>query len=94
MASTPLQRGDDVLLISDGGDHYDARFRMLLDDPFGCFDPLHLRHGNVHEHDVRMCAVELADSGQAVTGFSRHLSAERFDHAGQVLTCKYGIVHD
>src|SRR5579864_981155 len=94
MTRAPLQRGDNVLLISNRGDHDNARFRMLLDDPFGRFDPFHLRHGNVHEHDVRMCAVELADSGQAVAGFSRHLPAERFDHAGQVLTCKYGIVHD
>src|SRR5579872_2215421 len=94
MASSPLQRGDDVLLISDRGDHDDARFGMLLDDPFGGFDAFHLRHGDVHEHDVRMRAVELADGSQTVAGFSCHLPAERFDHAGQVLTGKHGVIHD
>src|SRR6266496_6458624 len=67
---------------------------MLLDDPFGSFNPFHLRHGDIHEHDVRMGAVELADGSQAVSGFSRHLPAEGFDHAGQILTGKHGVVHD
>src|SRR5437899_5666453 len=29
----------------------------------------------------------LADGGQAVSGFSCHLPAEGFDHAGQILAC-------
>src|SRR5579863_603610 len=94
MTSSPLQRGDDVLLVSDRGDHHDACFRMLLDDPFGCLDAFHLRHGDIHEHDVGMRAVELADGSQAVAGLSRHLPAERFDHAGQVLTGEHGVIHD
>src|SRR6478735_5477154 len=35
MASAPLQRGHDVLLVSHRGNHHDARFGMLLHDPFG-----------------------------------------------------------
>src|SRR3954453_8510525 len=94
MPCTPLQRGDNVLLVSDRGDHHDARFRMLLHYAFSRFDPFHLRHGDVHEHDVRMGAVELADGSQAVSGFSRHLPAECLDHAGKILTGKHGVVHN
>src|SRR5207253_6123306 len=52
------------------------------------------RHGDIHEHDVRMRAVELADGSQAVAGLGCHLPAEGFDHANEVLTGKYGVVHD
>src|ERR1019366_7111029 len=94
MTCSPLQRRDDVLLVSHRGDHHDARFQMLLNDSFSRFDSFHLRHGDVHEHNVRMRAVELADGSQAVAGLRRHLPAERFDHAGQILTGKHRIVHD
>src|SRR5579862_5990765 len=93
MTRTPLQRRDDVFLIAHRGHHDDARFRMLLDDPFGSLNAFHLRHGDVHEHDVRMRAVELADGGQAVPGLSRHLPAKSLDHAGQILAGKHGVVH-
>src|SRR3954462_11730018 len=94
MPCTPLQRGDNVLLVSDGGDHHDACFRMLLHYAFSRFDPFHLRHGNVHEHDVRMSAVELADGSQAVAGFSRHLPAKTLDHAGEIFPGKNGVIYD
>src|SRR5262249_6529943 len=92
MTRSALQRRDDVLLVSDRGDHDDAGFRMRLDDAFGRLDAFHLRHGDVHEHDVRMRAVELADGSEAVPGFGCHLPAERFDHAGEILAGKYGVV--
>src|SRR5579862_2485298 len=44
MSSAPLQRCHDVLLVSDGGNHHDASFRMLLNDSFGSLDSFHLRH--------------------------------------------------
>src|SRR6266567_4291027 len=94
MACSPLQRRDNVFLVADRGNHDDACFRMLLHNPFGSLDAFHLRHGDVHEHDVRMRAVELADGSQAVAGFSRHLPAEGFDHAGKILTGKHGVVHN
>src|SRR5438045_1391822 len=94
MPSAPLQRGHNVLLVSHRGDHHDACFGMLLHDPFGRLDPFHLRHGDIHEHDVRMGAVKLADRGQAVAGLGRNLPAETLDHAGQLLPGKYGIVAD
>src|SRR5271169_6486032 len=94
MARAALQCRHNVFLIAHRRHHDDARLGMLLHNPFSRLDSFHLRHGDIHEHDVRMRAVELADGGQAVAGFSRHLPAERFDHAGQVLTGKYGVVHD
>src|SRR5215471_15638586 len=94
MPGAPLQRGDDVLLVSDRGDHDDARFGMLLDDAFGGLDAFHLRHGDVHEHDVGMRAVELADGSQAVTGFGRHLPAEGFNHAGEIFPGEHGVIYD
>src|ERR1700751_3647690 len=52
MPGSTLQRSHDVLLVSNGGDHHDARFGMGLNDAFGSLDAFHLRHGDVHEHDV------------------------------------------
>src|SRR5271169_4135098 len=94
MARSPLQCRHDVFLVAHRRHHHDASFGMLLDNPFGSFDSFHLRHGDVHEHDVWMRAVELADGSQAVPGLCRHLPAERFDHAGQILAGKHGVVHD
>src|SRR5215471_7124418 len=94
MTCAPLQRRDNVLLVSDGGDHHDARFRMSLNDAFGRFDAFHLWHGDIHEHDVGIGAVELADGSKAVTGFGCHLPAERFDHAGEIFTGEHGVVYD
>src|ERR1700728_1755906 len=94
MARAPLQRGDDVFLVSDRRNHHNARLRMLLDNPFGSLNSFHLRHGDIHEHDVGMGAVELADGSQAVPGFSCHLPAKAFNHAGKILAGKHGVVHD
>src|ERR1035438_1253786 len=94
MARAPLQRGDDVFLVSDRRNHHNARLRMLLDNPFGSLNSFHLRHGDIHEHDVGMSAVELADGSQAVPGFSCHLPAKAFNHAGKILAGKHGVVHD
>src|SRR5215469_12381212 len=38
MPGSALQRRHDVLLVSDGGDHHDAGFRMRLNDAFSRFD--------------------------------------------------------
>ena len=65
-----------------------------LHDLLGRFDAFHLRHGDVHEHDVGMGAVVFGDGGQAVSGFARDLAAESFDHAGQILAREDGVVHD
>src|SRR5215471_16233742 len=92
MPRPALQRRDDVFLVSDRGNHHDACLRMRLHNAFSRLDAFHLRHGDVHEHDVRMRAVELADGSEAVPGFGCHLPAERFDHAGEILAGKYGVV--
>src|SRR5580704_14577422 len=94
MPRATLQGGHDVFLVADRRDHDHARIRMLLHDALGRFDPFHLRHGDIHEHDVRMRAVVFADCSQAVAGLGRHLPAEGFDHASQVLTGENRVVYD
>src|SRR5215471_4236650 len=61
--SAALQRRNDVFLITDRGHHYDARFRMRLHNPFCGLDTFHLRHGDIHEHDVGMGTVIFGDGG-------------------------------
>src|SRR5258708_4506052 len=94
MTRATLQRRHNVFLVAHRRHHDDAGFRVRLHDAFGTLNPFHLRHGDIHEHDVRMSAVELGDGSEAVAGFSCHLPAEGFDHAGQILTGKYRVVHD
>src|SRR4030095_953808 len=53
-----------------------------------------LRHGDIHEHDVWMSALIFGDGGQSVTSFTRYVPAKAFNHAGQVLAGKDGVVHD
>ena len=67
---------------------------MLAHDFFGGLDAFHLRHGDVHEHDVGIGAIVFGDGGHAVSRFARDLSAEGFDHARQILAGEDGIVHD
>ena len=66
---------------------------MLAHDALDGLDAFHLRHGNVHEHDVRLDAVVLRDGGQAVAGFSGQLAAEHLDHFDEVLSREDRIVH-
>src|SRR5580700_3745338 len=94
MACPALQCGHDVFLIAHGRHHDDPGLGMRLNDFLSGFDTLHLRHGDVHEHDVGMGPVELADGGQPIPGLGRHLPAKTFDHAGQILAGEHGIVDD
>src|SRR5271165_4179158 len=88
MTRAPLQGGHDVLLIPDGGHHDDARFRALLHDLLGSFDPLHLGHGDIHQYDVRLQALIFGYGSHAISGFTRDLAPECFDHPGQILACE------
>src|ERR1700732_1190255 len=94
MPCSPLQRRNDVFLVAHGRHHNDASLGMRLYNFLGRFDSFHLRHGDIHEHDVGPSPVELADGGQPVSGFGRHLSAECLYHAGQVLAGEHGVIHD
>src|SRR2546423_94340 len=76
VARALLQRGDHVLLITDGRDHDDARLRMLAHDALNRLNPFHLGHGDVHEDDVRLGALVFGDRGAAVAGFSGELATE------------------
>src|SRR5258708_35676058 len=94
MPRPALQCGHNVFLVSNRRHHDNTSLRMRLHDLFGGLNAFHLRHGDIHEHDVRMSALELADGGQSVTSFGGDLSAKGFDHASQVLAREHGIVHD
>ncbi len=54
MARASLQCRHDVFLVADRRHHHDARVGMLAHDPLRGLDAFHLRHGDVHEHDVGM----------------------------------------
>src|ERR1700678_2497302 len=92
MTRAPLERGHDVLLISHGGHHDNACFGVLLDNLLGSFNALHLGHGDVHEHDVGLEALIFGYGGHAVSGFACYLTAECFDHPGQILAREDGVV--
>src|SRR5271157_516415 len=89
-----LQRGENVLLIANGRNHDDAGVAMLADDALDGLDALHLRHGDVHEDNIGVGAVELGNGGQTVTGFTRYFAAEELDHLDEVLAGEDRVVHD
>src|SRR6266853_3018356 len=66
---------------------------MLANDAFDRFDAFHLRHGNVHEHDVRLGAAVLRDGGKAVAGFAGNFAAEELYHLDDVLAREHRVVH-
>src|SRR3954452_8610699 len=66
---------------------------MLPHDAFRCLDTFHLRHRDVHQHDVRLGTVVLGDRRTAIARLTSDLAAKCFDHAGQVLASKNGVIH-
>src|SRR5579883_817262 len=93
MLCTLLQSGDHVFLIADGRHHDDARVRIVANDVLNCLDALHLRHGDIHEHEVWPRAVVFGDGGDSVSRLSGYLAAKRVDHLDQVLTREDRVVH-
>src|SRR5260370_8881454 len=79
MLGALLQRGQNVFLITDGGDHDDAGVGMLPDDALDGFNALHLGHGDVHENDVGLGAVELGNGREAIPLFPDDSTAEHPD---------------
>ncbi len=88
-----LQSRENIFLVPHRRHHHDPRLGVLPHDALHRLDALHLRHGDVHEHDVRLAAVVFRDGGQAVAGFPGHFAAEHLDHFDEVLARKDGIVH-
>ncbi len=66
---------------------------MPANDALDGLDTFHLRHGDVHEHDVRLGAIELRDGGEAVAGFSSDFAAEHLNHLDDVLASEDRVVH-
>jgi len=78
MLGTLLQSGKNVFLVADGGDHDDARVGVLPHDALNGFDAFHLGHGDVHEDDVGLDAIELGDGGDAVSSLAGDDAGQRF----------------
>src|SRR5205814_2769114 len=57
-----LQCRHDVFLVPHGRDHDDARLGMRAHDALGGLDAFHLRHGDIHEHQIGMDAVIFGNS--------------------------------
>src|SRR5262249_8715220 len=89
-----LQRRENVVLVADRRNHNDARFGMLLDDALDRFDAFHLRHGDVHEDNVRLDASVLRDSCAAVSCFASERAAERLHHFGEAFSREDRVVYD
>ena len=68
-----LQRPGDVLVGVVGRQHDDARLRIDLANPPDRLDALHLRHPQVHQHDVGTVRAERLDGLAAVGGFGDDL---------------------
>src|SRR5215469_9622379 len=88
-----LERRKNVFLVADGGNHHDARLCVLAYDALDGLDALHLRHGDVHKHDIGLGAVVFRNGRQAVAGFTRYFAAELLNHLDQVLAGEDGVVH-
>ena len=66
----------------------------LLHDFLRSFDTLHLRHGDIHKHDIGTGAFVFGHCHHAVAGLARQLPPKGLDNPSQVFACEYGIVHD
>ncbi len=88
-----LEGRQDILLVPHRRDHDDARVGVLPHNALHRLDPFHLRHGNVHEHDVRSNPVEFRDGRQAIPGFAGHFAAEHLDHFDEILAREDGVVY-
>src|ERR1700688_4619181 len=93
MFSAPLQGGQDIFLIAHRGNHDDACVAVLANDALHGFNAFHLRHGDVHQDDIRLGTVELGDGGETVASLARHFPAESLDHFDEVLAREYGVVY-
>src|ERR1700683_2341952 len=94
MASALLQSSQNVVLIAHRRDHNDAGLRVISDNALHGLDALHLRHGDVHQHDIWRGTGVFGDGGQAVARLASHRAAKSLDHFGQAFAREDGVVHD
>ena len=67
---------------------------MVAHDLLRRLNAFHLRHGDIHQNDVGHQPFVLADRRNSVARLADYLSPECFDHPGQVLAGKHGVIHD
>jgi hypothetical protein len=64
---------EDVLVDLEGSDDHDARLGGGGEHLAGRRDPVHLRHADVHQHDVGGKPPRRLDRGEAVGRLAHHL---------------------
>ncbi len=72
-AGTGPQRGEDVLVGIEGGQHDDPGGAAGRDQPAQRLDPVEVGHAHVHQHDVGLRVLDHLYRGQTVSGFTHHL---------------------
>src|SRR5260221_14574945 len=74
-----LQRAVDVLGAQIHGEDQHARVRALLDDAPRRLDAVELRHGDIHDDDVRAQTLRLGDRLATVTRNRDHVYVAHFE---------------
>src|SRR5437773_10936147 len=92
--SALLQRGKNIFLVADGRHHHDALLGILAHNALDRFDAFQLWYGDVHQDDIRLRAVVLSDSRQAVAGFAGDFAAEKLHHLDDILSREDRVVHN
>src|SRR5258706_9617512 len=80
-----LQRAVDVLGAQIHGEDQHARLRTLLDDAPRRLHAVELRHGDVHDDDVRPQTLRLGHRLATVTRNRNHLHVSRFEQRAKTV---------
>src|SRR5437879_2682966 len=90
---TLQQENKSFLVAAERHKHY-ARLMILAHNALDRLDALHLWHCDVHQDDIRLRAVVLSDSRQAVAGFAGNFAAEELHHLDDILSREDRVVHN
>src|SRR5690606_4114149 len=98
---TRLDRSDHWRLLPHRAAPVDGRLRMLLDDLAHGVDPTHVRHDDVHRHEIRLQLAVLRHGLRAGLRLAHHVEprlaqnvAQHGPHEDRVVTDQYRSLHD
>src|SRR5689334_1390641 len=78
-----LDGGDHHVLLPDCGTHDDPGGRIDLNDLAYGGEPVHNRHGDIHQHDIRLAGNEHLHGFRAVGGLGGNFVAIRDENVFQ-----------
>ena len=81
-------------VVVGGGEHDDLHLQPLGRDHPGGREAVHLRHREVHEHDLRTQAPGELDRLAAVAGFTHHFVTLRLEQAPEAVTEERMVIGD